>query len=451
MSETQSSHLDFEWLGVPDSGDPLESRTWARLAWHVAGITLTRVYDRKARGVRENIYVPLYPLASWIVANWWALLFEPWPFDGPIPAPEADVSAEVQAWLQRHCIRVSNPGFASPFACIFNQGSDVAVVSRADPRGRYSGLPVDFTEDAEGSVSRQDLQDRLASFVQAVLDQLSDSDDARVHALREDWLAIRNTSSEEAEFCRAAGRLGLDPYDLEDWPEGVRRWLEHAPPGVLDDAFAIDLLEAPDPSAMKPGQHAALRQIVEALALMRAPDAIVPRGSGSAYNVGYALARWVRERMGLVPGQPIVDIREASEAACGRALDVKGTSMMPEGRVLSVVGWKANSVPLVATRTMGTARESSMRFLMGRGLYMALRETDGGPRLVTDARTWDQRASRAFAAELLAPSEQVKSAYASIETRQGRDEADATLAERYNVSPMVIRHQMENVRGRLYG
>jgi len=110
--------LDFEWIGVPDSGDPLESRTWARLAWRLGTSTLTRALDRKARSVRENVYVPLYPLADWIVSHWWSLLYEPWPVDGPLPASETEVDLDVQGWLRRHYIRVANPGFASPFACI---------------------------------------------------------------------------------------------------------------------------------------------------------------------------------------------------------------------------------------------------------------------------------------------------------------------------------------------
>jgi|GEM_PF-716676 len=452
MRDPSGMQLDFEWIGVPDSGDPLESRTWARLAWRLGTSTLTRALDRKARSVRENVYVPLYPLADWIVSHWWSLLYEPWPMDGPLPGPETEADLDVQGWLRRHCIRVANPGFAGPFACIFSQGPNIAVVCRPDPRGRYPGVPVEFIEDVEGTISREDVRDALGEFVEGVLQKLSDCDDERVADLRTDWQAIRDASLEEAEFCRAAGRLGLDPYDPEAWPEPVLKWFERSPPGKLDSAFLIDLLESPDPTIVKPGQCEALVQLADLLALTGAAKDFGPHeGPGTAFTVGYTLARWVRDQMGLVPGQPIQDLREAAEAACGRGLDVNETAAIPEGHVLSVVGWNANAVPVLATRSDRGRRDSAKRFLWGRGLYLVLRGAARGPRLVTDAKTWDQRVSRAFAAELLAPRDHVKHLYLDIEARAGRDEADATLAELYNVSPMVIRHQVENLRVRVYG
>ena len=452
MTQPNEAQFDFEWIGTHDSGDPLESRTWARLAWRLGQSTPTRAFDRRARSVRENIYVPLYPLGSWIVAHWWSLLYEPWPMDGPIPGPEADVGEDVQAWLQRHCLRVANRGFASPYACIFSRGRDIAAIGRPDPRGRYTQLPVEFTEDFEGSMDRETARMELASLVEGVLCKLDGSNDERVAALHADWQAICAASPDEAEFCRAAGRLGLDPYDLDDWPDGVREWFERSPPGRLDSGLNIDLLESPDPASVKASQCDALGRITRALALAESSHAFGPvTRDDSAFSSGYSLAQWVRARMGVTPSEPIKDLREATEAACGRALEVDQAHALPDGHLLSVVGWRAGSVPIVATGRTRAGRESALRFLWSRGLYMALRETASGPRLVTDAKTWDQRASRAFAAELLAPREHVREQYSEVETRAGRDEADASLAELYNVSPMVIRHQVENVRLRWYG
>jgi hypothetical protein len=90
---------------------------------------------------------------------------------------------------------------------------------------------------------------------------------------------------------------------------------------------------------------------------------------------------------------------------------------------------------------------TTIRFLACRGLYMALRGATRGPRLVTDARTWVQRASRAFAAELLAPRTSALERYAEAERRVGCDEAEVQVARHYDVSPKVIRHQIENAGG----
>ena len=61
-------------------------------------------------------------------------------------------------------------------------------------------------------------------------------------------------------------------------------------------------------------------------------------------------------------------------------------------------------------------------------------------RLLTRANDWQQSASRAFAAELLAPAAALSGrlANACAWDQQGQ------LADEFQVSPMVIAHQIEN-------
>ena len=62
--------------------------------------------------------------------------------------------------------------------------------------------------------------------------------------------------------------------------------------------------------------------------------------------------------------------------------------------------------------------------------------------LLTRAYTWDQRASRAFAAELLAPEAALRQ-----EVHDGVPHARVEeLAKKFHVSPWVIEHQIENHR-----
>jgi len=59
--------IDFEWI------DPLEEKsgecvsTWARLSIFVDTYPLTRVLDQRSKTLRDGIYLPLYPLAEWLV------------------------------------------------------------------------------------------------------------------------------------------------------------------------------------------------------------------------------------------------------------------------------------------------------------------------------------------------------------------------------------------------
>lgn len=436
---------DDEWIAVPDEGDLLECRTMARIAWTVEGQRMTRVYDRATQSQRDGIYIPVYELAGWLVDNWWSLLYEPWPFAGPVPGPGGAVAPDVMGWMHRHCMRTALSGYAAPNVCIFSHGRDVGIVSRADPRGLYVHAPVDYTETFEVQGNREELRVELAQFIQWVLARMEGFADVRVAELQGNWSAICATTAEEAEFCRAAGRLGLDPYDVSEWPEGVVEWFERAPPGWLDSGLVEDLLECPDPAGVKLGQHVALTRIVEELGLSAAAnDFGAANREATAFAEGYSLASWVRTGMSLNGGERLTDVRAAAEAACGRAMVVQ-ESVLPEGRILAVAGWKSNPGPVVATRSSGVL--TTIRFLACRGLYMALRGATRGPRLVTDARTWVQRASRAFAAELLAPRTSALERYAEAERRVGCDEAEVQVARHYDVSPKVIRHQIENAGG----
>ena len=81
-----------------------------------------------------------------------------------------------------------------------------------------------------------------------------------------------------------------------------------------------------------------------------------------------------------------------------------------------------------------------MRFLDARGLYHGLFTCDSSQRLVTRAYTWDQQASRAFAAELLAPREALTSRAPERADRAAVDQ----FAQEFGASTKVIENQLEN-------
>ena len=67
----------FDWEDPAGSQGPDEHRaTWARLSVSVDGLVVSRVHHSRLRSVRDHVFVPLYPLAEWIVMNWWRLLFD---------------------------------------------------------------------------------------------------------------------------------------------------------------------------------------------------------------------------------------------------------------------------------------------------------------------------------------------------------------------------------------
>ena len=74
-----------------------------------------------------------------------------------------------------------------------------------------------FLYSGSAQISTSDAMTGMGEFVAKVLGWCDDLDDERVEALRADWTAITNAEEEETAFCRAAGRLGLDPYAIHEW------------------------------------------------------------------------------------------------------------------------------------------------------------------------------------------------------------------------------------------
>jgi len=76
--------LDFvvEWHDAPGVKDAVLAKTWARLEIHISDYQspphfLTQCIRSKVNSVHRGVYSSVFPLAEWVVENWWFLLFEP--------------------------------------------------------------------------------------------------------------------------------------------------------------------------------------------------------------------------------------------------------------------------------------------------------------------------------------------------------------------------------------
>jgi hypothetical protein len=116
------------------------------------------------------------------------------------------------------------------------------------------------------------------------------------------WQPVRDSSGEEAEFCRLAGRLGLDPYDLDDSTSGrllaLARQFE---PPLLDDLSSSVSADQLDDGASWLLDGLRLLGASTAPAL-NAPLPASPTGVpavGPPWSYGYALADEFRNALGL--------------------------------------------------------------------------------------------------------------------------------------------------------
>jgi hypothetical protein len=140
----------------------------------------------------------------------------------------------------------------------------------------------------------------------------------------------------------------------------------------------------------------------------------------------------------LAPDEPITDLPKLIADRFGSFQSIPIADCPSGSQIDGLVGSDAQGArALVTEQKTWPAAE---RFLLARALHHWLFTLQNGDRrLLTRAHGWEQRASRAFAAELLAPA-------AAIQRRLDEEPAidETILAEELQVSAMVIGYQLEN-------
>jgi hypothetical protein len=283
----------------------------------------------------------------------------------------------------------------------------------------------------------------MSEFVTKVLSWCDGLVDERLARLRADWAAITNADADEQAFCQAAGRMGLDPYAVHDWHHGLVDLLTTGLGAKLDVPLVDDLLQSAEPESVS----ALWQWVSDAEQSFRfAAGAIGSVQSGSnarrAKDQGYFVARQVRSLAGLAADAPIDDLASFAQKIDGVSLSFADYNHRPSNAVHAAVGWRGGrEAVIVGPQPKYPVNE---RFLLARGLYLVMLGCRQGARLLTRAHTWDQQASRAFAAELLAPQEAlVKHAKPEMELDERR-QLQEELGARFQVSAEAIRLQLEN-------
>ena len=210
----------------------------------------------------------------------------------------------------------------------------------------------------------------------------------------------------------------------------------------IDSDFVHDLLESADATSAS-----ALWQWVSdterSFELKGSAPAIeLSPGFRRAKDQGYFVATKVRAKAGLAPDEPIPTLSSIADRL-GKTTIFENRNHLPSRRVHAVVGGRGDGAEVVIAGP-ASERPEQQRFLESRCLYQALVGCGNGARLITRAHTWDQQASRAFAAELLAPRKVLAGdAGDDLEPDEWRD-LEEKLAARFRVSTEVIRRQLQN-------
>lgn len=433
--------FDFDWENPQGVIAPELAATWAQLMIQVDGTPVTQVHDYAARSVRSGIYLPLYPLAEWLVMHWWPLLNE----------PEVPRRAAYRDYPRRHNLRFAREGFALPDLALCPLNGKLALDWRPID---FPACGVRFLSEGAAVFDAKGVEEALTAFIDSVVARL-EIGGLRGTPLQEEWNAIRAAAPEERRFCQVAGTLGLDPYSLsEEGQAAIIRVSETLPAQLADDFFAIADLN--DLAAQATRLQAGLERIriqdttltpllqlrdrFENIDILRTP-----------WAEGYAFARQLRrdlqlqdqtartvEEVGAFFGLSSGELRAAIVSLRdGERAPASGAARIPSF-FDALVGVNDVGSPGFLLEKQ---RESSRVFAFCRALFEYLTASTGPPVLISSAFSERQKRNRAFAAEFLAPSEMLNENISG--DLLDMDEVE-DLAARFGVSPLVIRHQLEN-------
>ena len=327
------------------------------------------------------------------------------------------------------------------------------VVARWAPDGGGSDHPsLCFTGEGERHLEIADAERGLAEAVEAVLDRLEGFEEPEVSAFRKDWAAITGATEQERNLCEWSARLGIDPFDPEELTDELAETLPELLAG-LEAPLRDDLLDAERPQTLH-GDVEWLRG-TESLAAdagsarhrefdppppTEAASAASNMHAHTAHGLGYACAATVRRHLSPADGhEPFGDLDEIL-VRLGWARDPFRKAPRAEGPLEAALERSGNGAPVAV---VSDTDHTGNRFKLARAIFLRHFGRDRtGRRLVTEAHTREQRASRAFAAEFLAPAAGLSR---HVGERVSRSEIEH-LAHHYDVNPFAIGHQIQNHR-----
>jgi hypothetical protein len=437
MAEKALTSEEFEFSAtwpsaVTAGGDCVLDASVGRLKIAIEETILTAFSSDKGDSGSE-ITMPLYDVAEWIASNWWSLLFE------PRKSEPNEQAGDDFGFRSRHWLGFARNGFALPDVWFLPAGDFIEISATADtylPSAR-----VTFLEGAAASVPLMNVREALSNFVNGVTQKLDDAG-IRGTQLHECWKQVLNTSSDEEMYCRLVGSLGVSPYEEHETIDSI---LFRFAKKMDAEDIVSDMCQASDDTSLS-----TVADVVEKAydALPQSAEINIHQLLGIRLPTDHSAQAW----------------RWGKEAAAQVRREFSIPEASPDGgtRFLDALNLESGPATLASATANSSARVSGLlsrhdevmqiaivdqtipqrRFSASRAAFIGWAARRDGSRLVTGARTREQQASRAFAAEILAPIKYIRRRTSGARAISGYRIAE--LAEELNVSPAVVKYQAQN-------
>ena len=386
---------DFEiktkWIDDQSNSVAAElAATLARMQIYLGKKNITEYRAARAKYNDAALQIPVYYLAEWLVENWWVILFE----------PRKDEEADDSDFVARHSIVAAQHGFPLPALSIMPFGRSIHLNS-APRRAPYAN--VQFINGASIDVAREEAQEVLLRFIDETIERLHARGLAGVSFVAM-WNEIKNLTAEEREFCELVGSLGISPSDVSDaLSQSVEQIYE-----ILGSRATRDFCLAAkndDVNRSIRGASAVAEYLPTTRDTNLAPlmDARLPLENYSrpSWMRGMQAAKNLREKFSINARDP----RGADKIFDRLGIDPAQSVNLPEinNNMTFPFSGAIDRHDNVAKIALLQLDEMHRRFGAGRATYLGWVSEQKACRLVTNAVTRDQQASRSFAAEILIP------------------------------------------------
>jgi hypothetical protein len=427
---TTGLDITARWSASPISGPlPEVNHTLCRLGIACNGKNATAFKTDKG-DTGDRIEAPAYYFAEWLAVNWWAIFHEP----SKVEDDTRD-KAENVGFQTRHWAGTARNGFSLPDLWLVPTGNDLQV--EAVP-AYLSRNRLKFTVAFKEKLPIDQAKDNAAAFIDSVISRMEEHGLSDT-VLQEAWALIKATGDSERLFCARIGALGLSPYeehaDIEVALDGAAE--------QLPSRIVRDLCEAATPETFVElaawvrqafGTLDAGKAEIDFSAIPARPVTPDPR----PWYWGKIAAIKLRETFGV----PATDPDAGEQILRSLGIDPEGTAtLFSRGESLDVEGALDRHDNLVRLAVTASKEVPQRRFATTRGVFLGWGADQQDARLITRAHTREQQASRAFAAESLAPIDYIRRrAGRGLVSRQRLGE----IAHELGVSPAVVAYQATN-------
>jgi hypothetical protein len=406
----------IDWREDASNAAPEERATVADVQVFVGNLNVTQ--HLAAGHLSDRITVSLYSLVHGLTHDWWTIF---------------GVRDRTMS-LTRYRTGTLLPDLRFGF--------DGAAFEIQAHQRVYEQPDVRFWAGPSEVLSRTEGEAWLSGLIDEVLARLRQRGlPATSAALR--WQRVMaSRRSEEAVFCEAAGSLGIDPYQMDD---GTAGFIEQAEAlfgrealvefvsgaGNVDRRQLIAWVQAMAGNKGFRYRLANLRPIVDQ-AVRDTPQ----RPGEAAWAAGYRLARGVRRQLNLGQTHRFKSFKDLAT----RLGASKTYNLAPQVDGIRALRRDRADGLHVHLRNHGHTQEAAsahlFAFARAVGDAACFPEPQLGP--VTELRSaYRQAAGRAFAAEFLAPSDE-------IEAMRAERRDVVTIANEFAVSQQVIDYQIAN-------